>query len=71
MNKRNFIVFSIVCFLALSSPVFAKQDKTADGAKNNTAIETVSDENSVNQEEFDIKKYSKGKLFAFFRILLL
>ncbi len=57
MNKRNLIIFLVVCLLSLSSQVLAKQEKNE--GQNKVEYETVSDENSVNQEEFDIKKYSK------------
>ena len=57
MNKRKLIILSVICFLSLSSFAFAKQEVNKN--EKQSEVEVVSDENSVNQEEFDIKKYSK------------
>jgi len=56
MNKKSLIIFSVLCFLACPLVV---QAKTEEKPAVDVEYETVSDENSVNQAEFDIKKYSK------------
>ena len=55
MNKKSLIILSVLCFMSCPFMVEAKEASP----KADVEYETVSDENSVNQDEFDIKKYSK------------
>lgn len=57
MNKRNLIILSVLCALAFPQ-VNAAQNSPAQ-KEQTPEYETITDENASNQEDFDIKKYSK------------